>query len=138
MTTPDSSHPDLNIVAVSHDRPGELPSGGEANLWAGLAERLSSPWQGVEAVIHLGGQVQCKGGSSIYKMRRHHPTPLVPLHRTTRDGWVVCIQHLKVETFVFGFSMLKSPWHSFSISRGVRAVRLTPWLQQFEYKSFHS
>eukprot|EP00903_Cladosiphon_okamuranus_P007797 g7546.t1 len=57
LITPDSSHPDLAIVAVSHDRPGELPSGGEINLWGVLEERLRSPWQGVEAILHLGGQV---------------------------------------------------------------------------------
>lgn len=57
LITPDSSHPDLNIVAVSHDRPGELPSGGEINLWGALEERLRSPWQGVEAILHIGGQV---------------------------------------------------------------------------------
>ncbi|CAM9540792.1 unnamed protein product [Scytosiphon promiscuus] len=57
LTTPDSSHPDLTMVAVSHDRPGELPSGGEANLWGALVERLRSPWHAVEAVIHVGGQV---------------------------------------------------------------------------------
>lgn len=57
LTTPDGSHPDLTIVAVSHDRPGELPSGGEINLWGALGERLRSPWQGVEAILHLGGQV---------------------------------------------------------------------------------
>lgn len=61
LTTPDSSHPDLTIVAVSHDRPGELPSGGEANLWGALGERLRSPWHAVEAVIHLGGQVWISG-----------------------------------------------------------------------------
>ncbi|CAM9100798.1 unnamed protein product, partial [Hapterophycus canaliculatus] len=57
LTTPNSSHPDLTIVAVSHDRPGELSSGGEANLWGALGERLRSPWHAVEAVLHLGGQV---------------------------------------------------------------------------------
>lgn len=59
VITPDSSRPDLTIVAVSHDRPGELPSGGELNLWGALEERLRSPWQGVEAILHLGGQVLC-------------------------------------------------------------------------------
>ncbi|CAN0156612.1 unnamed protein product, partial [Laminaria digitata] len=58
LTTPDSSRPDIAIVAVSHDRPGELPSGSEVNLWHSLAERLASPWQGIDAVIHVGGQVR--------------------------------------------------------------------------------
>ncbi|CAM9252372.1 unnamed protein product [Ectocarpus sp. 12 AP-2014] len=58
LTTPDSSRPDLTLVAVSHDRPGELlPEGDEINIWSALGERLRSPWQGVEAVLHLGGQV---------------------------------------------------------------------------------
>ncbi|CAM9145767.1 unnamed protein product [Ectocarpus sp. 8 AP-2014] len=58
LTTPDSSRPDLTLVAVSHDRPGELlPEGSETNMWSSLGERLRSPWQGVEAVLHLGGQV---------------------------------------------------------------------------------
>ncbi|CAM9243711.1 unnamed protein product [Ectocarpus sp. 4 AP-2014] len=58
LTTPDSSRPDLTLVAVSHDRPGELlPEGSETNMWSALGERLRSPWQGVEAVLHLGGQV---------------------------------------------------------------------------------
>lgn len=49
-------------MAVSHDRPGELPSGGEINLWGALEERLRSPWQGVEAILHVGGQVLRLGG----------------------------------------------------------------------------
>lgn len=57
LITPDSSNPDLTIVAVSHDRPGELPSGGEVNLWGALEGRLRTPWQGVEAILHVGGQV---------------------------------------------------------------------------------
>ncbi|CAM9438025.1 unnamed protein product, partial [Sphacelaria rigidula] len=57
-TTPDSSQPDLNVVVISHDQPGELPATrGEQNLWRSLAGRLSSPWQGIEAIIHVGGQV---------------------------------------------------------------------------------
>ncbi|CAN0277654.1 unnamed protein product, partial [Ectocarpus sp. 12 AP-2014] len=64
LTTPDSSRPDLTLVAVSHDRPGELlPEGDEINIWSALGERLRSPWQGVEAVLHLGGQVRAERGS---------------------------------------------------------------------------
>lgn len=32
-------------------------------MWSALGERLRSPWQGVEAVLHLGGQVRAERGS---------------------------------------------------------------------------
>lgn len=61
LRTPNNSDPDLTIVAVSHDQPGELPSVGETNLWSALGKKLGSPWQGVDVMIHIGGQVITEG-----------------------------------------------------------------------------
>lgn len=101
LITPDSSHPDLTIVAVSHDRPGELPSGGEINLWGALEERLRSPWQGVEAVLHLGGQVRQRGDAKV-ELCGKEVLIVTPLERVAQlviphlaiFGTAVCLTHV--------------------------------------------
>ncbi|TMW63761.1 hypothetical protein Poli38472_002702 [Pythium oligandrum] len=54
--TPSADPQSLNLVAVSSNFPTHMEES-QDSLWVALHDRIKVPWCGIDAVLHLGGQV---------------------------------------------------------------------------------